>query len=85
MALQQKISAEKNASLVGKTFKVMAEGYLYQDEMYMCRSYMDAPDIDGYVFAASEEELLSGDFINVTIIDYNEYDLIGERCDEFTK
>lgn len=85
MALQQKISAEKNASLVGKTFKVMAEGYLYQDQMYMCRSYMDAPDIDGYVFAASEEELLSGDFIEVKITDYNEYDLIGERCDELTE
>ena len=51
----------------------------------MCRSYMDAPDIDGYVFAASEEELLSGDFIEVKITDYNEYDLIGERCDEFTE
>ena len=47
--------------------------------MYMCRSYMVAPGIDGCVFAASEEELLSGDFIDVKITDFNEYDLIGER------
>lgn len=85
MALQQEVSADRNATMIGRKLKVMVEGYLYKEEMYMCRSYMDAPDIDGYVFVASEEELLSGDFIYVTIIDFNEYDLIGERCDEFTE
>lgn len=85
MALQQEVSADRNATMIGKKLKVIVEGYLYKEEMYMCRSYMDAPDIDGYVFVASEEELLSGDFIYVTITDFNEYDLIGERCDEFTK
>ena len=57
---------------------MIVEGYLYKDQMYMCRSYMDAPDIDGCVFVASEDELLTGDFIEVTITDFNEYDLIGE-------
>lgn len=85
MALQQEVSADRNASMIGRKLKVIVEGYLYKEEMYMCRSYMDAPDIDGYVFAASREELLSGDFIYVTITDFNEYDLIGERCDEFTE
>ncbi|MGN0153807.1 MAG: 30S ribosomal protein S12 methylthiotransferase RimO [Lachnospiraceae bacterium] len=85
MVLQQEISYDLNAAMVGKTLKVIVEGYLYKEQMYMCRSYMDAPEIDGYVFVSSEEELLSGDFINVTITDFNEYDLIGERNDEFTK
>lgn len=85
MALQQEVSADRNASMIGRKLKVIVEGYLYKEDMYMCRSYMDAPDIDGYVFVASEEELLSGDFIYVTITDFNEYDLIGERCDEFTE
>lgn len=85
MALQQEVSADHNATMIGRKLKVIVEGYLYKEEMYMCRSYMDAPDIDGYVFVASEEELLSGDFIYVTITDFNEYDLIGERCDEFTE
>ena len=79
MTLQQEISYDLNSAMVGKTLKVIVEGYLYQEQMYMCRSYMDAPEIDGYVFVASEEELLSGDFIYVTITDFNEYDLIGER------
>lgn len=85
MELQQEISYDLNAAMVGKTLPVIVEGYLYKEQMYLCRSYMDAPDIDGCVFVASEEELLSGDFITVTITDFNEYDLIGEKVDEFTK
>lgn len=79
MALQQEISYDLNSAMIGKQLRVIVDGYLYKDEMYMCRSYMDAPGIDGCVFVASEEELLSGDFIDVKITDFNEYDLIGER------
>ncbi|MDD6070224.1 MAG: 30S ribosomal protein S12 methylthiotransferase RimO [Clostridiales bacterium] len=78
MELQQEISYDLNSTMVGKTLKVIVEGYLYKEQMYVCRSYMDAPDIDGCVFVASEDELLTGDFIEVTITDFNEYDLIGE-------
>lgn len=85
MALQQEVSYDLNAAMVGKSLKVIVEGYLYKEQMYMCRSYMDAPEIDGYIFVESEEELLSGDFIEVTITDFNEYDLIGERNYEFTE
>lgn len=79
MALQQEISYDLNSALVGKQMQVIVDGYIYKDQMYMCRSYMDAPGIDGCVFVASEEELLSGDFVDVKITDFNEYDLIGER------
>ncbi|MDD5998852.1 MAG: 30S ribosomal protein S12 methylthiotransferase RimO [Lachnospiraceae bacterium] len=79
MALQQEISYDLNSALVGKQMRVIVDGYIYKDQMYMCRSYMDAPGIDGCVFVASEEELLSGDFIDVKVTDFNEYDLIGER------
>ena len=85
MGLQQEVSYDLNAAMVGKSLKVIVEGYLYKEQMYMCRSYMDAPEIDGYIFVESEEELLSGDFIEVTITDFNEYDLIGERNYEFTE
>ncbi len=79
MELQQEISFDINKSQIGRV--VVVDGYLYEDEMYACRSYMDAPDIDGIVFVKSNEELLSGDFINVRITDCNEYDLIGEQVD----
>lgn len=79
MELQQEISYDLNAAMVGKCMEVIVDGYVYKDDMYMCRSYMDAPDIDGLVFVHSDEELISGDFITVRITDFNEYDLIGER------
>lgn len=79
MELQQEISYDLNSAMVGKTIKVIVDGYLFKEQMYLCRSYMDAPDIDGCVFVASQDELLSGDFIDVKVTDFNEYDLIGER------
>ena len=78
MELQQEVSFDINRNQIGRELEVIVDGYLYADEMYACRSYMDAPDIDGMVFVKSEEELLSGDFIRVKITDCNEYDLIGE-------
>jgi ribosomal protein S12 methylthiotransferase len=78
MELQQAISYERDEKLVGKTFKVLVEGYLYDDDIYTGRTYMDTADIDGKVFFTSEEELISGSFVNVKITDFKEYDLIGE-------
>ena len=82
MALQQEISYDKNEKRVGKELEVIVDGYIYKDDMYACRSYMDAPDIDGMVFVKSETELVTGDFIKVRITDFNEYDLIGEMINE---
>ncbi len=46
---------------------------------------MDAPDIDGLVYINSNKDLILGEFVNIRIIDYLEYDLIGEITDEFSK
>ena len=43
------------------------------------------PDVDGYVFINTDEELMSGDFVKVKITGALEYDLIGEIYNEFTK
>ena len=65
--------------MVGKTVKVIVEGRLAEDEnVYCSRSEKDAPDIDGMIFVRSEEELLTGDFINVKITEAGDYDLYGE-------
>lgn len=87
MELQQEISYEKNEALVGKTIKVLVEGYLYEEDIYVGRSEKDAPKVDGCVFFTSEEEVISGDFVFVKITEANEYDLIGDVIygDELTK
>ena len=87
MELQQQISAEKAASMVGKEISVLIEGYLYEEDIYVGRTYMDAPKVDGNVFVRSEEEMISGDIVPVRITGASEYDLMGDVIyeDEFTE
>jgi len=89
MAMQQEIAFEKNESRIGQEMDVMIEGYLPEDDVYVGRSYMDAPDVDGFVFLSTGWNLMTGDYVKVRIIQAQEYDLIGEVIeeddDEFTK
>lgn len=87
MALQQGISADKAASRIDDEMSVLIEGYLYEDDIYIGRTYMDAPKVDGNVFVRAEEELISGDIVPVRITGANEYDLMGDviYADEFTE
>ena len=87
MALQQEISADKAASRIDDKMSVLIEGYLYEDDIYIGRTYMDAPKVDGNVFVRAEEELISGDIVPVRITGANEYDLMGDviYADEFTE
>ena len=82
MELQQEIAFEKSNAQVGRTLEVMIEGNLPDEGVYIARTYMDAPDVDGYVFVESEWNLESGDFITVKIVGAKEYDLVGEVVEE---
>ena len=85
MLLQQEISYDNNEQMVGRELEVLIEGYLYEDDVYIGRSYREAPNVDGYIFVSAEEELISGDMVQVRITEANEYDLIGEVIYEFTE
>ena len=85
MELQQEIAFDRAQDMVGRTLQVLIEGKLADENAYIGRSYMDAPNVDGYVFVNTMEELLSGDFVKVKITGALEYDLIGEIKNEFTK
>ena len=71
----------------GQEMSVLIEGYLYEDDIYIGRTYMDAPKVDGNVFVRAQEELISGDIVPVRITGANEYDLMGDviYADEFTE
>lgn len=77
MELQQEISYEKNQQMIGSTQKVLIEGYLVDDDVYVGRTYRDAPGVDGIVFVSAPYELMSGSFVDVKITEANEYDLTG--------
>lgn len=85
MELQQAIAFENEENMVGRLLPVMIEGRIAEDNVYVARSYRDAPDVDGYVFVNTDRDLMSGDFVTVRITDSREYDLIGEMEDEFTQ
>ncbi len=76
MTLQQKISREINESYVGKTLQCIVEGYT-DDGVVLLRSQHDAPEIDGMVYASSENPVVPGDMENVLIDRADEYDLFG--------
>ena len=77
MQLQQEISADRSAAMIGRIVRVMIEGFIPEDNTYVGRSYKDAPNVDGLVFVECDRELMSGDFIDIKITGSTEYDLIG--------
>lgn len=76
MALQQKISKSVNESYIGMTLKCLVKGFT-DDGLVILRSEHDAPEIDGLVYATSENPVVPGDFENVCIDRSDEYDLFG--------
>ena len=77
MELQQQISYEINQTYIGKTIKCIVEGFT-DDGLIIMRSEHDAPEIDGFVYAQSEMQVVPGDFENVLIDKADEYDLFGK-------
>lgn len=85
MELQQEIAYEAAEEMTGKLLYAMIEGKVAQEDVYVARTYKDAPNVDGYLFINTDRQLMSGDFVKVRITGSHEYDLIGEICDEFTE
>jgi ribosomal protein S12 methylthiotransferase len=76
MEIQKTISEEKNRALVGKTLKVLIDRT--EGDYFIARSERDAPDVDGEVLIEKKSnQLIIGEFYDVEIYDFNEYDLYG--------
>lgn len=82
MELQQAIAFEKAEDMIGRVLTVMVEGKVADEDVYVTRTYRDAPNVDGYLFLNTTANLITGDFVKVLVTDSNEYDLIGEVCHE---
>ena len=84
MKLQQTIAFDKAREEVGKTMTVFVEGKMPEDGVYVCRTYKDAPGVDGYLFLETEKDLMTGDLIRTRVTGAREYDLVGVPEDELT-
>lgn len=79
MELQQEIAFEKAAEMEGRILEAAVEGYLPEEGVYVARTYMDAPNVDGYLFLTSERNLDSGSFVTVQVTGSSGYDLTGRE------
>ncbi len=79
MALQQRLSRERNATLVGRRLRVLVDGPgTKKGYAGVARSEADAPDIDGRVYLAGRK-FQPGKFLDVTVTGHSEYDVTARR------
>ena len=75
--IQSRIMDAYNEAMIGKTVEVLVDGFDEEYEQFYGRTYADSPDIDGRVWIASQEALVEGRFIKVTIDGLIDGDLSG--------
>ncbi len=82
MKEQSKISRRRNKARVGETVPVIFEGESNESQLlWQGRMETQAPDIDGCVLINDAPEGFSGrpgEFVNVRIVEAQDYDLIGQ-------
>ena len=77
MELQQEIAFQKTEEQRGRILKALITGYDEEEGRVILRSYMDSPEIDSFIFVKGPERV-SGEFVQVKVVDTEGYDLIGE-------
>ena len=77
MLTQQKIVFDENERLEGHELEAIVEGKLPEENIYVGRTYRDAPDVDGCCFIESDRDLVLGEKIKVLIKKASGYDLIA--------
>ena len=76
MALQERISLEKNESRVGKVYRVLVDRR--EGDYYIARTEFDSPEVDDEVLIPARRSLRIGHFCRVRITQALENDLMAE-------
>ena len=78
MQLQQSITKQNLESKIGKNYEVLIENRTFDGKYYIGRSYMDVPEVDGFIYLPMVEKSLENQFVMCQITDVQGYDLIGK-------
>lgn len=82
MEKQQAVVLEFMKSNIGKTFEVLVTNISDDEKYFVCRSYMDAPDVDPKIYVKISKEnvdnIVIGTWTNVKITKIKGYDYIAE-------
>ncbi len=76
MQLQAPIMDDFCNRFVGRTLRVLCDGYDGEAELFTGRTYADSPDIDGQILFSGECE--EGDMVNVLVTETEDGLLFGE-------
>lgn len=80
MEAQQAVAFDKAESHVGETMEVIIEGEIPDEAVYVGRTRMDAPKIDGCVFLPVTGRLQTGDIVMSQVTEAKDYDLLAVPC-----
>lgn len=78
MQLQTDIMSEKQAEMVGRTIDVICDEFDEENNLFVCRSTYDAPEIDGEVYIDGDADIKIGDIKTVKVTNSDIYDLYAE-------
>ena len=67
---------KNNKNKIGKTFEVLPE-FVSKNKVW-CRAYFQAPEIDNMIIVSKRDDISLGQFTNIKIKGYKDYDLIAK-------
>lgn len=80
--LQKPISYEKNKKRIGNVLEVIVEDVSDDEKYFVCRSYGEAPDVDGRIYIKIDQDsankVIIGEYTNVKITSCNDYDMFAK-------
>lgn len=77
MKLQNKISKKRNQNRVGRKYEVLIESI--DDSYAVCRSYAEAPEVDGKILLPAKVAYKPGQYIKARLKSAHAYDFLGEE------
>lgn len=85
MEIQQRIIKPKMESMLNKEVQVIVEDVTEDNKYFICRSYMDAPDVDPRIYLNINENIdniIVGEYYTVTLKEIDGYDFIAKLKEE---
>ncbi len=78
MTIQEGISNKLNKEKIGNEYKVIIDRH--EGDYFVGRTEFDSPEVDQEVLIKPAKGLMTGEFCNVIITGYDNFDLYGRSC-----
>ncbi len=79
MGVQTRLMGQMQSEKIGKKLSVICDTFDDENNLYICRSHADAPEIDAQVCVRSEEPIREGEILDVLVEESDEFDLYAAR------